>query len=126
MTKDTTPARVRLTAVPGSYLTQAGTIAPTARVFRADILTTDPDGWRQVNIAERPMIEDSDRAASLDARYAARLAELVHLRYSLDDEIALRSNLDDDPTDARRREYDEYLAYRRLCKTQARQEVYGT
>lgn len=128
MKQDTSTAPARLTAAPGKYLTQAGTVPMSARVFRTDILVAgaNPSDWREVDAYERPIIEESDRLASLEARYSARLSELIHMRYTLDDEIALKSNLDDDPTEQRRREYDEYLAYRRQCKARARQEVYDS
>lgn len=60
-----------------------------------------------------------------DADYRAKVSELVHRRYSLDDEVALINNLNDPQRSATRAEdeadYRAYLDYRTACKAEARE-----
>lgn len=60
-----------------------------------------------------------------DADYRAKVSELVHRRYSLDDEVALINNLNDPQRSVTRAEdeadYRAYLDYRTACKAEARE-----
>lgn len=63
-----------------------------------------------------------------EAEYKAKVSELIHERYSIDDEIALAANasspmlLDDEERAAEvAAEYAAYQAYRQECKTRAKE-----
>lgn len=74
----------------------------------------DPSLWEEIAVEEIPPYTE--------AQYSAKVAELVHERYSLDDEIALINNMrDGDVTEKRRTEYAEYQLYRTECKVKAKE-----
>lgn len=75
-------------------------------------IVTDPEEWEEVAVEDIPPYTN--------AEYAAKVSELIHQKYSLDDEIALRANLEDDPTEKRTNEFAEYLAFRKQCKEEAK------
>lgn len=75
-------------------------------------ITANPEDWEEIAIEDIPPYTN--------AQYAAKVSELIHQKYSLDDEIALRANLEDDPTEKRTNEFAEYLAFRKQCKEQAK------
>ena len=75
-------------------------------------IVTDPEEWEEVAVEDIPPYTN--------AQYAAKVSELIHQKYSLDDEIALRANLEDDPTEKRTNEFAEYLAFRKQCKEEAK------
>ena len=75
-------------------------------------ITANPEDWEEIAIEDIPPYTN--------AQYAAKVSELIHQKYSLDDEIALRANLEDDPTEKRKNEFAEYLAFRKQCKEQAK------
>ena len=75
-------------------------------------ITANPEDWEEIAIEDIPPYTN--------AEYAAKVSELIHSRYSLDDEIALRANLEDDPTEKRTNEFAEYLAFRKQCKEEAK------
>ena len=75
-------------------------------------IVTDPDEWEEIAIEDIPPYTN--------AEYAAKVSELIHQKYSLDDEIALHANLEDDPTEKRTNEFAEYLAFRKQCKEEAK------
>ena len=68
-------------------------------------ITANPEDWEEIAIEDIPPYTS--------AEYAAKVSELIHQKYSLDDEIALRANLEDDPTEKRTNEFAEYLAFRK-------------
>ena len=76
------------------------------------LTTANPEDWEEIAIEDIPPYTN--------AQYAAKVSELIHSRYSLDDEIALRANLEDDPTEKRKNEFAEYLAFRKQCKEEAK------
>ena len=76
------------------------------------LTTANPEDWEEIAIEDIPPYTN--------AEYAAKVSELIHQKYSLDDEIALRANLEDDPTEKRTNEFAEYLAFRKQCKEQAK------
>lgn len=62
--------------------------------------------------------------------YSRRLSAAVHERYSMDDEIALKANLDDPEllddeakAESVAAEWAEYQAYRKECKARVREEM---
>ena len=75
-------------------------------------ITANPEDWEEIAIEDIPHYTN--------AQYAAKVSELIHQKYSLDDEIALRANLEDDPTEKRTNEFAEYLAFRKQCKEEAK------
>lgn len=75
-------------------------------------ITANPEDWEEIAIEDIPPYTN--------AEYAAKVSELIHQRYSLDDEIALYANLKDDPTEKRTNEFAEYLAFRKQCKEDAK------
>ena len=75
-------------------------------------ITANPEDWEEIAIENIPPYTN--------AQYAAKVSELIHQKYSLDDEIALRANLEDDPTEKRTNEFAEYLAFRKQCKEEAK------
>ena len=76
------------------------------------LTTANPEDWEEIAIEDIPPYTN--------AEYAAKVSELIHQKYSLDDEIALYANLKDDPTEKRKNEFAEYLAFRKQCKEQAK------
>ena len=76
------------------------------------LTTANPEDWEEIAVEDIPPYTN--------AEYAAKVSELIHSRYSLDDEIALRANLEDDPTEKRTNEFAEYLAFRKQCKEEAK------
>ena len=76
------------------------------------LTTANPEDWEEIAIEDIPPYTN--------AQYAAKVSELIHSRYSLDDEIALYANLKDDPTEKRTNEFAEYLAFRKQCKEEAK------
>lgn len=76
------------------------------------LTTSNPEDWEEIAIEDIPPYTN--------AQYAAKVSELIHQKYSLDDEIALRANLEDDPTEKRKNEFAEYLAFRKQCKEEAK------
>ena len=76
------------------------------------LTTANPEDWEEIEIGDIPPYTN--------AEYAAKVSELIHQKYSLDDEIALRANLEDDPTEKRTNESAEYLAFRKQCKEDAK------
>ena len=75
-------------------------------------ITANPEDWEEIAIEDIPPYTN--------AEYAAKVSELIHQKYSLDDEIALYANLKDDPTEKRTNEFAEYLAFRKQCKEDAK------
>ena len=75
-------------------------------------ITANPEDWEEIAIEDIPPYTN--------AQYAAKVSELIHQKYSLDDEIALRANLEDNPTEKRTNEFAEYLAFRKQCKEEAK------
>ena len=69
------------------------------------LTTANPEDWEEIAIEDIPPYTN--------AEYAAKVSELIHQKYSLDDEIALYANLKDDPTEKRTNEFAEYLAFRK-------------
>ncbi len=66
-------------------------------------------------------------ASELEARYKARVADLIHLQYSSDREAglineAIAALMLGEPAPA---EYLAYLEYREACRDKAHLEVYG-
>lgn len=78
----------------------------------------DPEEWEEVAEGDVPRYSE--------AEYSRKVAELVHERYSVDDEIALINNVrDTDPSEKRLGEYAEYQAYRAECKVRAKALLAG-
>ena len=75
-------------------------------------ITANPEDWEEIAIEDIPPYTN--------AEYAAKVSELIHQKYSLDDEIALRANLEDNHKEKRKNEFAEYLAFRKQCKEQAK------
>ncbi len=66
--------------------------------------------------------EVAEEPAYSEEEYNAKVAELIHVRYSADRETSLINNmLDDEPTEEHRAEYREYQAYRAECKERAKE-----
>ena len=70
----------------------------------------------------------ADISPYTEADYKAKVAQLVHERYSMDDEIALGANAkdtkllaDEDKATAFAEEYAAYQAYRAECKARAKE-----
>ena len=76
------------------------------------LTTANLEDWEEIEIGDIPPYTN--------AEYAAKVSELIHQKYSLDDEIALYANLKDDPTEKRTNEFAEYLAFRKQCKEDAK------
>lgn len=72
-------------------------------------------------VADYEEVAVEDVPPYTESEYKAKVSELIHERYSLDDEIALRANIEDEATEKRTAEYAEYLAYRKECKQRARE-----
>ncbi len=66
----------------------------------------------------REVETETDPAASATLSYEARVVELIRIRYSVDDELAILRQRDTKPD-----EFAEYNAYCEQCKTQAKEEL---
>lgn len=74
----------------------------------------DVELYEEIAVADIPL--------HTDAGYNAKVAELVHERYSIDDELALLNNImADTPSETHRSEYAAYQAYRSECKSRAKE-----
>ena len=85
-------------------------------------ITVVEDGYRYYNVSEEMAIADGWVAVevSKDDQYRQRIVELIHERYSVDDEIAILRQRDSKPE-----EFAEYNSYVEMCKSTARNEVYN-
>lgn len=79
----------------------------------------DPDNWERVALEDVPPYTP--------AQYAARVSELIHARYSVDDEIALAANAnspallaDEERASEFASEYEAYQSFRAECKAAAK------
>lgn len=75
-------------------------------------IAKDPDAWEEIAVADIPPYTEEE--------YKAKVKELVHERYSLDDEIALINNITAGVTEKRQSEYAAYQEYREECKRRAK------
>lgn len=82
----------------------------------------DPDAWEEVPLEDVPPYTA--------AQYAAKVSELIHARYSVDDEIALAANANSPAllADGERAsefaiEYEAYQSFRAECKAKAKAEL---
>ena len=68
--------------------------------------------------------EVAEKPAYTKEQYDAKVAELIHERYSADEETSLINNmLEENPSEEHIAEYRAYQAYRVQCKERARQEA---
>lgn len=93
----------------------------------------DYSGYRHVTVKPEDVdlyeeVALEDIPPYTEAEYKAKVSELIHERYSIDDEIALAANasspmlMDDDERAAEvAAEYAAYQAYRQECKTRAKE-----
>lgn len=82
----------------------------------------DPDDWEEVALEDVPPYTP--------AQYAAKVSELIHARYSVDDEIALAANAaspallaDGERASEFASEYEAYQSFRAECKAKAKAEL---
>ncbi|MDE6340430.1 MAG: hypothetical protein K2K97_11685 [Muribaculaceae bacterium] len=65
--------------------------------------------------------EVAEKPAYTEEQYKRKVAELIHERYSTDDEIGLGNNMrEENPTEEHVAEYRAYQAYRAECKQRAK------
>lgn len=77
------------------------------------IMTLNPSDWEEVAVADIPPYTTEE--------YNAKVAELIHERYSADRETSLINNmLDGEPTEEHAAEYREYQRFRAECKLRAK------
>ena len=69
------------------------------------LTTANPEDWEEIAIEDIPPYTN--------AQYAAKVSELIHQKYSLNDEISLYVNLKVDSKEKRTNELAEYLAFRK-------------
>lgn len=112
-----------LVASPGHVLHRIGSDDYSIR--RTMVMPEDVDLYEEVAVADIPPYTE--------AEYAAKVSELVHERYSLDDEAAIMRKMlnamlpqpaalaDGEPFDSEKAlaEYAEYNAYAEQCKAAA-------
>lgn len=91
------------------------------------VKAADIDKWEELPVAEW---EERKAKAERDERYATMLAAAVHERYSMDDEIALRANIDapalaadEEKAASVAEEWAAYQVYRAECKERVRREL---
>lgn len=76
-------------------------------------MVLNPDDWAEIAVADIPPYTE--------AEYNAKVAELIHERYSPDRETSLINNmLEVEPTEAHKTEYAEYQRFRAECKLRAK------
>lgn len=96
-------------------------------IRRTIVKAEDIDRWEELTVAEW---EERKQAQERAEKYAGMLAAAVHERYSVDDEIALRANIDapelaadEEKASAVAEEWAAYQAYRAECKERVRREL---
>lgn len=96
-------------------------------IRKAMVKAADIDRWEELTVAEW---EERKQAQERAEKYAGMLAAAVHERYSVDDEIALRANIDapelaadEEKASAVAEEWAAYQAYRAECKERVRREL---
>lgn len=82
-------------------------------IRHAMVKPDDVDAWEEIAVADIPPYTEEE--------YKAKVKELVHKRYSLDDEIALINNITAGVTEKRQSEYAAYQEYREECKRMAKE-----
>ncbi len=115
---------VIIEAEEGYFLANENGPEPDSPIRRACVPADSVGQW-----SERPL---SELPPYTEAEYAAKVSELIHRRYSVDDEIALLANsqcpallADEDAAEAFRQEYADYQSYRARCKAEAREALAG-
>lgn len=83
-------------------------------------IVKDPDAWEEIAVADIPPYTEDE--------YKKKVSELIHERYSIDDEIALAANANspqlldsEEAASAFADEYAAYQAYRTECKARAKE-----
>lgn len=83
-------------------------------------IVKDPDAWEEIAVADIPPYTEDE--------YKKKVSELIHERYSIDDEIALAANANspqlldsEEAASAFADEYAAYQAYRTECKAHAKE-----
>lgn len=80
----------------------------------------DVDKYEEVLVSD---VENIKLNLEKDTNYSIRVKELISQKYSLEDEIALINNKDED--EEHYAEYTAYMNYRKECKLKAKKEIYG-
>ena len=83
------------------------------RIFNPSEQRLLENGWR---VYVHPMPEE----ISPEEQYRQRIIDLIRLKYSIDDELAIQRQRDTKPD-----EFEAYNAYVEYCKEAARKEIYG-
>ena len=78
-----------------------------SHIRHAVVPSADIDNWEEIAIADIPSYTQAD--------YKAKVIELIHQRYSIDDETAILRQRDTKPE-----EFAAYNTYAEECKTKAR------
>ena len=77
------------------------------------VMVLNPEQWEEIAVADMPPYTEEE--------YNAKVAELIHERYSADRETSLINNmLELEPTEAHKTEYAEYQRFRAECKARAK------
>lgn len=97
-----------VTSTEGKYIQRKG--SPFLGLHNSQAIPGDtPDDWMEV-----------DEAPINEQEYKAKIQELIALKYSISDEIALLNNLRDG-TPEHIKEYEEYNSYREECKIKVKE-----
>lgn len=96
-------------------------------IRHATVKAADVDKWEELTVAEW---EERKQAQERAEKYATMLAAAIHERYSVDDEIALRANIDapalaadEEKAASVAEEWQQYQAYRAECKERVQREL---
>lgn len=96
-----------------------------AEIHHATVTPDKDDDYEELTMEQW---EAAREAAAREAEYTRLLREMIHERYSIDDEIALGANInseevlaDEAKADAAAEEYAAYQQYRAECKRRAKE-----
>lgn len=104
--------RVEISTDAAHVIRKKGDKDPTD-IRRRRINADEIDQWEEVTVEDQPPYSQSE--------YDAKVAELIHERYSADRETSLINNmLDGEPTEEHAAEYREYQRFRAECKLRAK------
>ena len=100
----------------GKILEKGNIAAKTVVLSKFD----SPGNWTERDMTEAEITREREEQENLAKVYAERVSELIRLRYSIDDELALSRQ-----RETKKQEFEKYFAYCEECKTRAKKELGG-
>lgn len=100
------------------YYEKDGVILPSSKIVCAKEF--EGKTYSSYNPSEEQILSAGWAEISPDKKYKLRITELIHARYTVDDEIAILRQ-----RDTKQEEFAAYDAFAEECKCAARIEIYG-